>query len=229
MKIELKHQPALALAVATLAPRESIRVEPGAMVSYSADITIETTAAGGFLGGLKRVFGGESFFQNEFTAGARGGEITLAHALIGDMGVLNIGSQGFLLRSGGYIASEAGVTFDTQWGGAKGFFGGQGLLLLKVSGQGHVVYGCYGAVEERVLDSGETYVVDTGHIVGIDGSIGFQVQRVGGWKSTLLSGEGFVCNLTGPGRVLMQTRSEEAFLGWLIPKLPRANQSRSSN
>ncbi|MBN8620582.1 MAG: AIM24 family protein, partial [Anaerolineae bacterium] len=41
----------------------------------------------------------------------------------------------------------------------------------------------------------------------------------------ILGGEGFVCNLTGPGRVFLQSRSEEAFLGWLIPKLP----SRSSN
>lgn len=230
MDIDLRHQPALSLAVATLAPNESIKVEPGAMVSYSADITIETKAEGGFFGGLKRMFGGENFFQNEFTAGASGGEITLAHALIGDMGVVNIDAQGFLVKSGAYIASEAGVAFDTEWGGAKGFFGGGSLLLLRVSGQGKLVIGCYGALEERVLAAGESYVVDTGHIVGFDPSITFEVRRVGGWKSTLLSGEGLVCSLTGPGRILMQTRSEEAFLGWLVPKLPKQSGSgRTSN
>jgi uncharacterized protein (AIM24 family) len=84
------------------------------------------------------------------------------------MNVLEVSPEGFLLKSGGYIASEASVTFDTQWGGAKGFFGGQGLLLLKVSGAGKVLFGCYGALEERVLEPDETYFVDTGHIVGMD-------------------------------------------------------------
>lgn len=229
MKVHLKHQPALSLAVATLSPHEMVKVEPGSMVSYSADITVETKAEGGFLGGLKRMVGGENFFQNEFTAGAQGGEINLAHPLIGDMGVINIGERGFLLQSGAYVASESGVSFDTTWGGAKGFFGSGNLLLLQVSGQGKIVVGCYGALEERVLSAGETYFIDTGHIVGFDSSISFEVQRVGNWRATLLSGEGFVCKLTGPGRVLMQTRSEGAFLGWLIPKLPKTTSSSSSS
>ncbi|MGE3270724.1 MAG: TIGR00266 family protein [Chloroflexota bacterium] len=228
MQVDLRHQPALSLAVATLDPNESIKVEPGAMVSYSADITVETKAEGGFLGGLKRMFGGENFFQNEFTAGARGGEITLAHPLIGDMGIIEVDQRGFMLKSGGYIASEAGVSFDSQWGGARGFFSGAGLILLRVSGSGKLVYGCYGGVEPRTLAPGETYVVDTGHIVGFDATVNFQVQRIGGWKSTLLSGEGLVCHLTGPGRILMQTRSEEAFVQWLIPKLPSRTSSSSS-
>lgn len=225
MKVHLKHQPSLSLAVTTLAPHEMIKVEPGAMVSYSEDITIQTKAEGGFLGGLKRIIGGENFFQNEFTAGAQGGEINLAHALVGDMGVINIDERDFLLQSGSYVASESGVSFDTSWGGARGFFGSGSLILLRVSGQGKILLGCYGALEERILSVGETYFIDTGHIVGFDGSVGFEVQRVGGWRSTLLSGEGFVCKLTGPGRVLMQTRSEEAFLGWLLPKIPQTTNN----
>jgi uncharacterized protein (AIM24 family) len=48
----------------------------------------------------------------------------------------------------------------------------------------------------------------------------YEVKRVGGLKSTLFSGEGLVCELTGPGRIMLQTRSEDAFLAWLIPQLP---------
>jgi Mitochondrial biogenesis AIM24 len=51
--------------------------------------------------------------------------------------------------------------------------------------------------------------------------LGFRVRKVGGLKSTLLSGEGLVVDLTGPGRVLLQTRSTEAFLAWLSPLLPK--------
>jgi uncharacterized protein (AIM24 family) len=36
----------------------------------------------------------------------------------------------------------------------------------------------------------------------------------------MLSGEGLVVDLTGPGVIYTQSRSPEAFLSWLIPKLP---------
>jgi uncharacterized protein (AIM24 family) len=48
------------------------------------------------------------------------------------------------------------------------------------------------------------------------------VRKVGNWKSTFLSGEGLVCDLTGPGRIHLQTRSQDAFLNWLIAKLPKS-------
>jgi uncharacterized protein (TIGR00266 family) len=220
MDVTLKHQPSFALAVISLNPNEEIKVEPGAMVSYTDGLTTETKAEGGLFGGLKRMVGGESFFQNTWKAPAKGGEMNLAPSLPGDLVVLNITGSDFYLQSGAYVASEINVKTDTSWGGSKGFFGSGSLILLKVSGQGKIVVSCYGAVEERILAAGERYTVDTGHIVGFDGSISFQVQKVGSWKSTILGGEGLVCQLTGPGRVLMQTRSEEAFLGWLLPKLP---------
>jgi uncharacterized protein (TIGR00266 family) len=223
MEVALKHQPSATLAVVTLAGNEVFDVESGAMVSYSDGVTIQTEAKGGLMGGLKRALGGESFFHNLYTAPAQGGEVTLAHNLVGDMQVVNVGPGEFRLRSGAYIASEHNVTLDTKWGGAKGFFSGSGLILLSVGGNGKVIVGCYGAMEERILQPGQRYTVDTGHVVGFDAGIQFSVKRVGGWKSTILSGEGLVCELVGPGRVLMQTRSEDAFLGWLLPKIPKSS------
>ena len=222
MEITLKYQPAFSLAIASLGGNEEIKVEPGAMVSHSEGVQMETKAQGGLMGGFKRMIGGESFFQNTFQAPSQGGEITLAPSLTGDMRVLEIDSQGeFMLQSGGYVASEMGVQFGTQWGGARGFFGTGGLLLLKVSGSGKVLIASYGAIEERELSSGQKYIVDTGHVVGFDGTVNFQVRKSGGWKSTLLGGEGLVVELTGPGRVFMQTRSEAEFLKWLMPHLPK--------
>jgi uncharacterized protein (AIM24 family) len=78
------------------------------------------------------------------------------------------------------------------------------------------------------LAAGESITVDTGHLVAFTQSIGFQVRKVGGVKSLLFSGEGLVVDLTGPGRVLMQTRSTDQFLSWLIPKLPRESSSGGS-
>ena len=225
MNVTLKHQPAFSLAVVTLAPNEQIKVEPGAMISHSDGFTTETKAAGGLFGGLKRMVAGESFFQNTWQAPASGGEILLTTNLLGDMITLDIAGGEFMLASGGYVASEMGVTMDASWGGSRGFFGGGGLILLKVTGHGQVIAASFGAIEERTLSAGQRYTVDTGHIVGFSASVQFAVKKSGSWKSTLLGGEGLVCELTGPGRVLMQTRSDSGFVSWLAPKLP----TRSSN
>jgi uncharacterized protein (AIM24 family) len=85
----------------------------------------------------------------------------------------------------------------------------------------------YGAIHELKLAAGQQYTVDTGHLVAFDEDMGFNVRRIGGVKSTLFSGEGLVVDLTGPGRVLMQTRSADAFLSWLIPQLPQPRSSGS--
>ena len=220
MEVNIQHQPAFSLAVVRLAGNEEIKVEPGSMVSHTDGLTTETKAEGGLFGGLKRMVAGESFFQNTWKAPGQGGEITLAPSLPGDMITIPVSGSEFLLASGAYVASEMSVSMDASWGGAKGFFGGGGLILIKISGSGKLIAASYGAIFERTLSAGERYTVDTDHIVGLDASIQFSVQKSGSWKSTILGGEGLVCQLTGPGRVLMQSRSTGAFLGWLIPKLP---------
>lgn len=166
---------------------------------------------------------GESFFQNTWRAPAGGGEVTLTPSLPGDMIFLPIGKDDFLLASGTYLASEMAVSMDSTWGDAKGFFGGGWLVLLRIRGPGKPLACSYEAIFERTLSQGECYVVDTDHIVGMDASVRFSVEKSGGWGLTMLGGEGFVCRLTGPGRVLMQSRSTTASLGWLLPKLPKSS------
>ena len=93
--------------------------------------------------------------------------------------------------------------------------------MLRASGSGVLVLSSYGAIHALELAAGQVYTVDTGHLVAFTEGMGFNVRRIGGVKSTLFSGEGLVVDLTGPGRVLLQTRSEDAFLSWLIPRLPK--------
>lgn len=229
MKVEIKYQPSYSLAIARLEPNEVIRVEAGSMVGMSPGITLETKAAGGLLASLKRsVLGGESFFVNEYRASVSGGEIMLASPLPGDLAVLGLREETLLVQSGSYVASSQGIDIDTKWGGAKTFFASEGLFLLKCSGSGTLILSSYGAIHERNLGPGEKYTVDTGHLVAFGENVGFHVRTVGGLKSTLFSGEGLVVDLTGPGRVLMQTRSSDAFLTWLVPqvqrRLPRERQ-----
>jgi uncharacterized protein (TIGR00266 family) len=97
--------------------------------------------------------------------------------------------------------------------------------MLKVTGQGEVILSSYGAIHALDLQAGQTYTVDTGHLVAWTETVTYNVRKVGGWKSTLFSGEGLVCDLTGPGRLYLQTRSQDDFLEWLIPKLPQQHSS----
>ena len=97
--------------------------------------------------------------------------------------------------------------------------------MLKCSGTGDLLVSSYGAIHQVDLAAGETYIVDTGHMVGWSDGVTYEVSKSGGWKSTLLGGEGLVCRLTGPGRIYLQTRSPDDFLGWLIPQLPKPSRS----
>jgi len=226
MDIEILYKPAYSLGVVKLAGGEQVRVEGGSMVSMSAGVVLETKAAGGLLKSLARsVLGGESFFQNTYKAPGGGGEVTVAPALPGDLFTVDLSDESLMVQSGAYVASEMNVELDTKWGGAKTFFASEGLIMLRASGSGKLVLSSYGAIHEVNLGAGQAYTVDTGHLVAFTERMGFKVRRVGGIKSTLFSGEGLVVDLTGPGRVLLQTRSTDAFLSWLIPKLPKPDKS----
>ena len=229
MDVEILYRPSYSLGVIKLSPSEEVRVEGGAMVSMSPGMTLETAATGGIFKSLGRaLLGGESFFQNTYQAPASGGEISVAPALPGDLFVLDLQNETLLVQSGSYVASDTGIAVDTKWGGAKTFFASEGLIMLRAQGRGKMVLSSFGAIHEMNLGNGQHYTVDTGHLVAFTDNMGFKVTRVGGLKSTLFSGEGLVVDLTGPGRVLMQTRSTDAFLSWLIPKLPKESPHSSS-
>ncbi len=226
MQIQIDDRPAYAIAKVTLDPGEEIVAEGGAMVAMTEGFELETKARGGFLKSIARsTFGGESFFMNTFKAPGSGGTVRLAPALPGDMRVIELKGDRIMVQSGGFIASSPSLEVETKWGGAKTFFASEGLILLRVSGTGSLIIAAYGAIDEIELGPGEKFTVDTGHLVTFTQDIGFDVRRVGGWKSTMFSGEGLVVDLTGPGKLTLQTRSQDAFLGWLIPRLPSQNAS----
>jgi uncharacterized protein (TIGR00266 family) len=222
MQIEILYRPSYSLAMVTLDSSESIQVEGGAMVSMSPDLKMETEATGGFLKSLTRsMLGGESFFLNTFTASSQGDLVALAPTLPGDVAVIEMKNETLLVQSGSYLASSTGIEVNTKWGGAKTFFGSEGLFMLEVSGTGTLIVSSYGAIHPMELEAGQKHVVDTGHLVTFEQQVGFKVKKVAGWKSTLFSGEGLVVELTGPGKVTLQTRSQDAFLSWLIPRIPK--------
>lgn len=137
LNVEIQFSPSFAMATVKLNQGEAIQAEAGAMTGMAGGMEISTKAQGGILGGLKRsVLGGETFFINTFTAASGPGEIIVAPPLPGDIIHMPLdGSAAMMVQSGSWLAGEAAVAIDTKWGGAKTFFAGEGLFLLKCTGQ----------------------------------------------------------------------------------------------
>jgi uncharacterized protein (TIGR00266 family) len=191
------------------------------MMAMTASVEIATSTHGGIMKGLKRsVLGGESFFLNTFTATAPDSRVVVAPSLPGDVIVWPLAGTTVYLQSGSFLASPSTIDVDSKWGGAKTFFSKEGLFMLKCTGTGDLVVSSYGAIQAVDLQAGQSYVVDTGHMVGWEESVTYEVKKAGSWKSTVFGGEGLVVRLTGPGRVYVQTRSPSNFVDWLVPKLP---------
>jgi uncharacterized protein (TIGR00266 family) len=230
MLVDILYRPSYSVARVQLNRNEKIQVESGAMVGMSPDMQMETEAKGGVLKSLVRsAFGNESFFMNTYTGVAEGDNILLAPPLPGDIALIELRSETLMVQSGAYLASTEGIAVDTKWAGAKTFFASEGLIMLKVSGTGTLIISSYGAIHPMELEAGRKYVVDTGHLVTFDEKIGFKVKKVAGWKSTLFSGEGLVVELTGPGKLNLQSRSQDSFLSWLIPRLPKQTSYSSGS
>ena len=89
---------------------------------------------------------------------------------------------------------------------AGGFFGGEGFLMRKISGNGMVFLEIDGSAIEYVLAPGQKKIIDTGYLAMMDASCSLDIVTIKGVKNILLGGEGlFNTVITGPGTILLQT------------------------
>ena len=224
MQVQVRHQPSFAVARCLLAPGEPLRVESGAMLATSWGVQVEATMQGGLLKGLKRAtLGGESLFVTTYTAPQGGGWVDVAAALPGDVTTVTVTpDRPFFITRGSWIANSHGVEIRTRWGGAQNLFGGEGGFVIQAAGQGEVVLGAYGAVDVVDLAPGEAVTIDSGHVVAYDAGVQSRLRRAVEGRSvqSVKSGEGFVFDFSGPGRVMTQTRNPRALIDWLTTELP---------
>ncbi len=224
MQTEIKHNPDFAaVRIQFDNPGEQFVTEAGAMLSRDTALTMTTNLRGGLGAALKRkLLGGESLFQNTFTATAAGQTLWVAPAPEGAIECVDLEpGQNLFLQSGAYLCSTTGIQLDTKFQGGKGFFSGEGLFLLRVHGQGRIWFCTYGAI--HAVDLGahyQGYICDTGHMVAFTQGLSYTVNKVGGLKSLFLSGEGLVCTFKGQGRLWMQTRDPSGLAAFLQPFRP---------
>ena len=218
MKFEIKYQPSYSMLEVELEKDERITGESGSLTYMSPNIDVDArTREKSLIGSLKTsLLGGQSLFVTDFTSMDGPGKVALVAAPIGDIIKLDITPEnGYIIQRSAYLASTQNIDLDVRWEGfTRGLFG-QGIFMVKATGNGDLFINSFGALDKHVLESGEQLVVDNFHLVAFSNTCEYEVRKFGTWKDTLFSGEGFVTYIEGPGDVYIQTKNLREFVDWI--------------
>jgi uncharacterized protein (TIGR00266 family) len=197
----------------TLDPQETVRAETGAMLYMEDGIEMQTgIGSEGIFSGFKRIVTGDSFFITSFVNTNVNAKKHVAFAApypgkIIPMDLKLLGGE-MLCQKDGFLCAAKGIEIEIAFTKkiGNGFFGGEGFILQRLTGDGLAFVYAGGAIIERVLADGESISIDTGCLVAMQPSVNFDVQFIGGFKNALFGGEGlFLAKLTGPGKIYLQS------------------------
>ena len=188
---------------------QTLCTEKGAMSWMSPNMKMETNAGGGIGKVFGRLFSGESIFMNEYTPEGGGGMIAFASSFPGSIIPYQITEgNGIIVQKRGFLAMEKGLDLSVyfQKSLGRGFFGGEGFIMQKISGNGIVFLEIDGHCKEYTLNAGESIILDTGYLAAMSETCTMDIQRVKGVKNMFFGGEGiFHTRVTGPGKVYIQS------------------------
>jgi uncharacterized protein (TIGR00266 family) len=222
LDVKFQMRPGATAAEITLKPGQKLTAEGGAMIAKSTAIQMTTSTqqkkSGGIIKGLKRLVSGENFFLNHYIAPAEGGKLWLGATHIGDMEQKELHGENLIIQGGSFVACTENVSIDASWQGFKNLVSKESLFWVKASGHGTVIFNSFGAIYKLEVD-GE-HIVDTGHIVAFEETLGFTLTKAGkSWVSSVLGGEGLVCKFKGKGVVWVQSHNSSSFGSILGPQL----------
>ena len=134
--------------------------------------------------------------------------------------------QEIIAQKSAFLASTSGVELSVffQKRIGAGFFGGEGFIMQRLSGNGLVFLEFDGHIKEYELAPGQQLVIDTGYLAAMTGSCQLEIQTVPGIKNVVFGGEGlFNTVVTGPGRVWLQSMPVSQLAGAIRPFIPTGN------
>lgn len=209
-----------------LEPGEAIVSQAGGMAWMDPSIQMETRVPGGIGGAFGRMLTGEGIAMNVYTSHRPNSEIVFASTIPGRILPVELSGESILAQKTAFMCATRGVQMRAEVTNVKaGFFGGEGFLLQRISGNGTVFLECSGSVVCKDLAPGETLLVDTGSLVAFEETVRYDIERVKGVKNIFLGGEGlFLTKMTGPGQVYLQTMSVSNLAAAIIPYLPTSNR-----
>ena len=226
MQYQIAGEP-LPVVTCQLAAGETMITERGSMSWMTPNMRMETTTNGGLGKAFGRLLAGEALFQNRYTAQGGPGLIAFASSFPGSIRAFEIGpGKELVVQKSGFLAAEAGVElsvfFQKKLG--SGFFGGEGFIMQKLSGQGIAFAEFDGHVVEYELAAGQSLVVDTGYIAAMDATCSVDIVTVPGVKNAFFGGEGlFNTVVSGPGHIWLQTMPISSVAAVLRPFFPSNN------
>ena len=188
---------------------QTLCTESGAMSWMSPNMKMDTNSGGGLKKAFGRLLSGESIFMNEYTAQGGTGMIAFASSFPGSIIPYQVSEgNGIVVQKRGFLAMEKGldlsVFFQKKLG--RGFFGGEGFIMQRISGYGMVFLEIDGHCKEYHLGVGESIIVDTGYLAAMSDTCTMDIQPVQGAKNIFFGGEGlFHTRITGPGKVYIQS------------------------
>ena len=204
----------LSAVICDLQPGETMITERGSMSWMTPNMKMETTTNGGIGKAFGRMFSGDAFFQNRYTAMGGPGQIAFAASFPGSIRCFDITpDRPMIVQKSGFLASESTVElslfFQKKLG--AGFFGGEGFIMQKLSGNGKAFIEIDGYAVEYILQPGQSMIVDTGYLAAMDATCSMEIKSVGSVKNALFGGEGiFNTVVTGPGKIMLQTMPASA-------------------
>ena len=226
MRYEIKGE-TLPVVICYLDGGEKMITERGSMSWMSPNMKMETSTNGGIGKAFGRLFSGDSIFQNNYTAMGGSGIIAFASSFPGQIIPYEIGpGRELVVQKSGFLASEAGVNlsvfFQKKLG--SGFFGGEGFIMQKLSGQGTAFLEFDGHVVEYDLQPGQQIVVDTGYLAAMEATCSIDIRTVPGVKNMVFGGEGiFNTVVSGPGHIWLQTMPISNVAGEIAKFIPTNN------
>lgn len=223
----------LQLVTIQINPGEKVYAEAGSMVYMSGNINMEAKMRGGFLKGLGRKIAGETMFLTEFTSAEGTGMVAFGGNAPGTIKPVTLESgKEFMVQKDAFLVAEdsidLSIAFQKRLSAA--FFGGEGFILEKLTGTGTAFIHACGDFVEFDLTSDQILKVDTGSVVGWDGTVSFDIERVKGIKTMFFGGEGiFLTTLKGPGKVVLQSMNLGNLASALQPFMPQTSSTSGSN
>jgi len=212
------------VVICKLESGETMITESGAMSWMTPNMKMETTSGGGLGKMLGRALSHESVFLNRYTAEGGEGEIAFASSFPGDIVAFEISAgQELIVQKSAFLASTTGVELSTffQKKLGSGFFGGEGFIMQKLSGNGTAFVEFDGYIKEYELAAGQQMIVDTGYLAAMTASCSMDIKTVPGIKNMLFGGEGiFNTVVSGPGKVWLQSMPVMQLAGAIRPFIP---------
>ena len=189
---------------------DTLWASKGSLISHTSGLEWNVRVPGGLSAGIKRSLSGESISLMHIEATSDNQTLILGANSPGHIMEWDLATEGPVLTTRGAFLAAWGtsinITVSVSRKAGAALFGGAGLVLQRIEGNGTILVHGRGDFHRVVLAQGEELLVSTGYLAAFADTVDYDIQRVGSLRKSLFGKEGlFMTRLKGPGTILLQT------------------------